>query len=85
MGKKPQLTINFGQLLPITAEKAVGLDGQQTDVIPYSLQLLRQGENTSMTVAARIQFRGYQKNDAAGNAHAQHIDKKEKELPPSGG
>jgi hypothetical protein len=85
MGKKPQLTINFGELLPITAEKAVGLDGQQTDVIPNSLQLLRQCENTSMTVAARIQFRGYQKNDAAGDAHAQHIDRKDKALPASGG
>jgi hypothetical protein len=38
-----------------------------------------------MTVAARIQFRGYQKNDAAGDAHAQHIDRKDKALPASSG
>jgi hypothetical protein len=85
MGKKLQLLINFGELLPITAKKAVGLDGQQTDIMPNSLQLLSQGENTSMTIAARIQFRGYQENDAAGHAHAQHFDRREKALPPSGG
>ena len=63
----------------------VGLEGQQTDVMPNSLQLHRQGENTGMTIAARIQFRGYQKNDAAGHAHSQHIDRKDKALPSSGG
>jgi hypothetical protein len=63
------------------AVKVVGLEGQQTDVMPNSLQLHRQGENTGMTVAARIQFRGYQENNAAGHTHAQHIYKKYIALP----